>query len=67
MLDREDGVNNRQAKRDRDKIDRLGGVIRRILSNGHVLANVRVRFVLGTDPSHVSNPPNQNGTMANAE
>ncbi len=29
MLDREDGVKNRQAKRDRDKFDRLGGVIRR--------------------------------------
>ncbi len=62
--DREDGVKDRQAKRDRDKIDRLGGVIRRIQSNGHVLANVRIRFVLGTAPSHVSIPPNQNGTMA---
>ncbi len=51
MLDR---VENRQAKRDRDKFDRLGGVIRRIQSNGHVLANVRFRFVLGTAPSHVS-------------
>ncbi len=39
MLDREDGVKNRQAKRDRDKIDRLGRVIRRIQSGGHVLAN----------------------------
>ncbi len=57
MLDREDGVKNRQAKRDRDKIDRLGGVIRRIQSNGHVLANVGIRFVLGTAPSHVSIPP----------
>ncbi len=56
MLDREDGVKNRQANRDRDKIDRLVGVIRRILSNGHVLANVRIRFVLGTAPSHVSIP-----------
>ncbi len=25
---------------------------------------VRIRFVLGTAPSHVSIPPNQNGTMA---
>ncbi len=25
---------------------------------------VRIRFVLGTAPSHVSNPPNQNGTIA---
>ncbi len=41
--DREDGVENRQAKRDRDKIDRLAGVIRRIQSNGHVLANVVIR------------------------
>ncbi len=40
MLDREDGVKNRQAKRDRDKIDRLLRVIRRIQSSGHVLANV---------------------------
>ncbi len=32
MLDREDGVKNRQATRDRDKIDWLGGVIRRIQS-----------------------------------
>ncbi len=64
MLDREDGVNNRQAKRDRDKIDWLEGVIRKIQSNGHVLANVRIRFVLGTAPSHASIPPKQNGTMA---
>ncbi len=64
MLNREDVVKKRQAERDRDKIDRLGGVIRRIQSNGHVLANVRTRFVLGTAPSHVSIPPNQNGTMA---
>ncbi len=64
MLDREDAVKNRQAKGDRDKIDWLDGVIRRIQSSGHVLANVGVRFVLGTAPSHVSIPPNQNGTMA---
>ncbi len=64
--DREDGVENRQAKRDRGKFDRLGGVIRRIQSSGHVLANVRIRIVLGTAPSHVSIPPNQNGTMAKA-
>ncbi len=25
---------------------------------------VRIRFVLGTAPGHVSIPPNQNGTMA---
>ncbi len=62
--DREDGVENRQVKRDRDKIDWLRGVIRRIQSNGHVLANVRIRFVFGTAPSRVSIPPNQNGTMA---
>ncbi len=64
MLDREDGVKKRQAERDRDKFDWLEGVIRRIQSSGHVLANVRIRFVLGTAPSHVSIPPNQNGTMA---
>ncbi len=64
MLDREDAVKNRQAKGDRDKIDWLRGVIGRIQSSGHVLANVRIRFVLGTAPSHVSIPPNQNGTMA---
>ncbi len=64
MLDREDGLKIRQPKRDRDKIDRLGGVIRRIQSSGHVLANEGIRFVLGTAPSHVSIPPNQNGTMA---
>ncbi len=62
--DREDGVENRQAKRDRDKIERLGGVIRRNQSSGRVLANVGIGFVLGTAPSHVSIPPNQNGTMA---
>ncbi len=65
MLDREDGVENSQAKSDRDKIDWLSGVIRRIQSSGHVLANVRIRFVLGTAPSHVP-IPNQNGTMAKA-
>ncbi len=64
MLDGEDGVKKRQAKRDRDKIDWLEGVIRRIQSSGHVLANVRVRIVLGAAPSHVSIPPKQNGTMA---
>ncbi len=64
MLDREDGVKNCQAKRDRDTIDRLGGVIRRIQSSGHVLANESVQLVLGTAPSHASIPPNQNGTMA---
>ncbi len=64
MLDREDGVENRQAKRDRDKIDWLEGVIRRIQSSVHVLANVGIRFVLGTALNHVSIPPNQNGTMA---
>ncbi len=42
MLDREDGVKNLQAKRDRDKIDWLEGVIRRIQSSGHVLANVGI-------------------------
>ncbi len=62
--DREDGVENRQAKRDREKIDRLGGVIRGIQSSGHVLANVGVLFVLGTAPSHASIPPKQNGTKA---
>ncbi len=62
--DGQDGVENRQANRDRDKFDWLGGVIRRIQSSGHVLANVRILFVLGTAPSHVSIPPNQNGTMA---
>ncbi len=31
---------NRQAKGYRDKINRLGRVIRRIQSGGHVLANV---------------------------
>ncbi len=36
---------------------KLTGEIRRIQSSGHVLANVRVRFVLGTAPSHVSIPP----------
>ncbi len=40
MLEREDGVKNRQAKRNRDKIDRRGRVIRRIQSSGRVLANV---------------------------
>ncbi len=63
--DREDGVERRQAERDRDKIDRPGGVIRRSQSKGEVLANVRIGFALGTAPSHVSIPPNQNGTMAN--
>ncbi len=64
MLDREVAVKKRQAERDRDKNDWLEGVIRRIQSSGHVLANVRIRFVLGTASSHVSIPPNQNGTMA---
>ncbi len=31
---------NRPAKRDRDKIDRLGGEIRRVQSSGCVFANV---------------------------
>ncbi len=61
MLDR---VENRQAKRDLDKFDRLGGVIRRIQSSGPVLANVRIHFVLGTAPSNASIPPNQNGSIA---
>ncbi len=64
MLDR---VENRQAKRDRDRVDWLARVVRRsekTQSSGYVLANVGVRFVLGTAPSHVSIPPNQNGTMA---
>ncbi len=64
MLDREDVVKNPQAKRDRDEIDWLRGVIRRIQSSGHVLANVGILFVLSTAPSHVSIPPNQNGTTA---
>ncbi len=42
MLDREDGVKKRQTERDRDKIDWLEGVIRRIQSSGHVLANVGI-------------------------
>ncbi len=64
MLDREVAVKKRQAERDRDKNDWLEGVIGRIQSSGHVLANVRFRFALETAPSHVSSPPNQNGTMA---
>ncbi len=65
--DREDGVENRQAKRDRDKFDRLGGVIRRIQSNGHVLANVVLVYFYGLPPSHASIPRNQNGTMAKVD
>ncbi len=71
MLDR---VENRQAKRDRDKIDRFGGVIRRIQSSGHVLANVRIvenrarqcknSVCSRNSPQPCLDPPNQNGTMA---
>ncbi len=57
-------VKNRQAKRDRDKIDWLEGVITRIQSSGHVLANVKIRFCSRNRPSHASIPTNQNGTMA---
>ncbi len=44
--DREDGVENRQAKRDRDRGGWLGESIgtenRRAQSSGHVLANVGI-------------------------
>ncbi len=60
MLDRDDGVENRQAKRDRDRVGWLGGMIgtenRRVQSTGHVPANEGIRFVLGTAPSHDSIP-----------
>ncbi len=43
MLDR---VENRQAKRDRDRVDWLARVVRRSeISNPDVLANVSIRFV----------------------
>ncbi len=38
-------------------------MIRRIHSSGHVLANIGIRFVLGTDPPPCLDPPNQNGTI----
>ncbi len=66
--DREDGVENRQVKRDRDRVGWLGGTIGtdngRVQSSGHVIANVGILFVLETAPSHALIPPNQNGTMA---
>ncbi len=34
------------------------------LFNTVLKEGVRIRLVLGTAPSHVSIPPNQNGTMA---
>ncbi len=44
MLDREDGVENRQAKRNRDREGWFGGTIRtenrRDQPGGHVLVNV---------------------------
>ncbi len=55
--DREDGVENRQAKRDRDKFDWLGGVIRRIQWSGHVLANARIQFCSRNSPQPSLNPP----------
>ncbi len=54
MQDRGDGVENRQAKRDRDNVDYLAGTIgtetSRAQSSGHVLANVGIRLVLCENP-----------------
>ncbi len=57
MLDREDGVKIRQPKRDRDKIDWLGGEIRRIQSSGHVLANVGYLAWSRNSPQSCLDPP----------
>ncbi len=60
MVGRANLIEYRQAKRDRDKIDWIGGVKgtnnRRIQLKGHVLTNEGILFVLGTAPSHVSIP-----------
>ncbi len=39
--------------------------VQTLFALGHLhIGHVGIRFVLGTAPSHVSIPPNQNGTMA---
>ncbi len=61
MLDREDGNENRQAKRDRDKIGWLGGVIRRIQLSRHLLVTVRYLVCSWISPQPCRGPSKGKG------